>query len=361
MAGNPYRMQVAIADGICGSKIEETCSHCKNGPLIVSGAPAGGPNGDGTFDCVPNTGGLGAVCPATPPPSVPPTPVATPVVTAHPGPNPLSWSPAYHYFNPIPVGSSSGLVTFTLTNAAWSTDLNNCVPVFKWGCTGHGGDDAFNSFTIVSNTCTSSTMLSGSTCAVTVRAHPVITGILGIGLTARCENGSYIVTTTPCGSVPVGGIMVTGLPGPTPTPLPPTPTPTPMVIGGTVDLVHTGSGSSGGVVRMTVVFDQPLPFAIEYQGGFDETRISGGFNSCSSNYPNPRTYSVGNDNCGLTAWGTRSTINAGITNYVKNSLCAEPGAPYMRGTKVVFWDLVVPSGYVLRLRPTRSTLTFEVR
>lgn len=139
-----------------------------------------------------------------------------------------------------------------------------------------------------------------------------------------------------------------------------TPTSTPSAITGVIDGILTGSGTAGGAMEMIISFDAPLPGNIIYSAGFDFTSTSGAFLSVSNGYPLPRTYPNGGDGCGITAFGV-STTTITTQNYTKLSTCAEPGAPYGYISKIVFWNVTLPSGYTLQLRPARANMTFELR
>lgn len=139
-----------------------------------------------------------------------------------------------------------------------------------------------------------------------------------------------------------------------------TPTPSPSLITGTIDAILTGTATQGGPVNMIITFDNPLPGDIIYQAGFDEIATSV-FVNTSNEYPPPRTYSNGGVGCGITATGVPAVISIGLQSYSKLSTCSEFGAPYGYVSKVVFFNVTVPSGYSLVLTPVRSNMTFEIR
>lgn len=96
----------------------------------------------------------------------------------------LAWSPAGYEFGYIAIGSPSGTVDFVLSNTGNKTAATCGAPVIS---------DTTN-FSIVSDTCGTSSLAAGSSCLVQIEANPVTTGTKSATLSRSCTNTGMIST-----------------------------------------------------------------------------------------------------------------------------------------------------------------------
>ncbi|MBS1961629.1 MAG: hypothetical protein JST04_05405 [Bdellovibrionales bacterium] len=107
----------------------------------------------------------------------------------------LSWSPLTYDFGSVSVPSASPPTkTFTLTNSGGSPAT---------GCTVASLTDPAN-FTVISDSCGTSDLPAGGTCAVTVKAAPASVGAFGTTLSRNCGIGGSVSSTA-------NGILVAGV------------------------------------------------------------------------------------------------------------------------------------------------------
>lgn len=129
-------------------------------------------------------------------------------------------------------------------------------------------------------------------------------------------------------------------------------------------LLYPESGCSG--VKMIIDFEAPTPGPITFRAGHDIKATSSLYVNHSSGYPPPATYAAYNEeDCGFTRdppFGPGpQTIPAGTSHYELCSICNEPRSSYSYVEKIIFYEVVLPTGYSLTLYPDRSNLSYEIR
>lgn len=139
-----------------------------------------------------------------------------------------------------------------------------------------------------------------------------------------------------------------------------TPTPTPKIIRGIVTARATGTPIVGGQVYLEIVFDRPIPVDITYHAGYDMNSFDPTNYDTSNGYPAPRTHTEGT-NHGFTDYPVSAVITAGTTNYSKPSVMSEVSQYYAACTKVVFYEVTIPGGWIIEFAPSTSALTIEIR
>jgi hypothetical protein len=132
--------------------------------------------------------------------------------------------------------------------------------------------------------------------------------------------------------------------------------PATVTMRGVIDVKEGGNPKNGDQYKLVVNLAQPIPAGVSFEWATDWTSTSNSV-SGSGKYPPPQTYPV--SSCNIGEGVVRPVAGSRVIN--AQSKCAEPSKHKGYVSKVVFFNVVAPAGFVFDLVPASSDLKFEVR